>query len=457
MKTIKMMLASALIGLGIVSQVSAAGLPTATVYLTGSTAFRGNVYNSLVTAGSVFDAVPTVVSYGNSVQSKGIYMLFRGTINTVDTAVNCFWTGSEAGIAALTPVTAAVAATLNDGTTLAGVPATFLSADSGVNPGGAPGNATFTIATPPPSGNLEAGPMQPDLAFADTSKAVSLTKGSGILDQGIVGIVPFTWAKGVNSGAPTTWSHVVNITDSQAFFLLGAGTLADFLTGDPINDGGTVVYPVGRNKGSGTRVNTLIDTGYGVAKGVDQVAVNSTVGNNPVSGLFGLYFDSTIVGYQLTDVADNGYESGGDVANALKKDSVGQTDPNTGLPFVLVGYLGTSDANGIGSGTDHWLTLNGVFESDGAVEEGTYSFWGHEHLYGRSTGARVAQVTQVVSGSPKPTTGLVGALNTLLLNNGALNNTVNPNILHSSGIRNSYMNTDKGVGSDTGLPSPPSA
>src|SRR5215472_9428901 len=110
---------AALIALGIVSQASADNV----VYLTGSTAFRGTLYNVLHTAGSVFDGAVTEAEFGSS-QSGANYMLFHGNINGTPTYIDCAWSGSEAGIASASNVTID-----NDGTPLAGSPETWLKAD----------------------------------------------------------------------------------------------------------------------------------------------------------------------------------------------------------------------------------------------------------------------------------------------------------------------------------------
>jgi hypothetical protein len=47
--------------------------------------------------------------------------------------------------------------------------------------------------------------------------------------------------------------------------------------------------------------------------------------------------------------------------------------------------MGPSDATAHGLQIiPNWISCDGVFESDGAIEEGQYVLWGHEHLYGRN-------------------------------------------------------------------------
>src|SRR5690242_11652794 len=90
MKLTKTILASAL-GLGFLSSAEAA-----TVYLTGSTAFRGTVYTTLNSAGGVFDAPPTFAGRDGSAANGCNFMTFSGTIGGAQITVKCHWSGSEA-------------------------------------------------------------------------------------------------------------------------------------------------------------------------------------------------------------------------------------------------------------------------------------------------------------------------------------------------------------------------
>jgi len=417
------LMTSAWLALGIASQAGAANV----AYLTGSTAFRGNTYTVLSTAtnvGGCFDGTPDIASYGGSAANKGNYMLFHGNVKGVETYVDCFWSGSEAGIAAVAGVTVQNDTFGN----LPGAPATFLKAD---------GTVPYGIGTTnPPAGYLQGSTTQPDLTMADTSTAVSLTKNANLVDVGggPIGIVTFTWVKNYQS-APNqvgSWTNLVNVTHPQLQIGLGGAQIAAFYTGKA-GDTNQFVYVVGRNKGSGTRVNALADAAYGITTPVDQFSIGGlpygTAAANPST---------------LAEVTDNGYESGGDVSKALSLDgSTTTADPiNTGnTGYIAIGYLGTSDANAnnltFPPAGNTWLTLNGVLESDGAIEQGQYSMWGHEHLYGKSGVTSGAAYNFGVLLAHQIPASLGGS---------------SPSA-HSSGINVSYMQCDKGVGSDTAVPS----
>lgn len=426
----KSVFAAALMAVGIITQANAANI----VYLTGSTAFRSQAFAALSTsgAGGIWDTAPSIATYGKASppSNGGTWMLFHGNIGGVETYIDCLWNGSEAGIADVASATPSQ--TLDDGGPLANVPDYFLVPDITVNP--APGSASN-----PSASQTNSTPTRSDLAFADTSQAVSLTRTPALTPigsaSGIVGIVPFTWIKN-QQNLPTTswWSNLVNVSHEQLIIQLAGPQQVGFFTGND-SDTNNYVYLVGRNKGSGTRVNELADVGYGIGVPVDQCSI-------------GGFPNSDAATLQLQDMSfwntpassDEGYESGGDVSKALSiKGSTGQTDPFFGgTGWMAIGFLGIGDATANGNGpTVNWLTLNGVFESDGAIENGTYSAWGHEHLYGQPgisvTSAAFNVGTNLAAIVPNQLGGSVGTA-------------------HSTGIAKKYMHCDKGNGSDTGIP-----
>lgn len=365
---------AAMLVLGVVASASADNV----VYLTGSTAFRSTVYTSLASgagpgAGGVFDSAPTYVSRKGS-GSSASYMLFHGNIGGTPTYIDCVWSGSEAGIASACNVP--IQNTDRNGNTypLAGSPAVWLKADGTVT-----GNDTGA----PAAGELETTSHGADLAQADTSQAVSLTPkvtatSTDLKDYGKQGVVTFTWCKNVNTSPTADWTDLSNITLPQVHRLLSQGFQpVGFFTGNS-SETNINVYLVGRNKGSGTRANTLVDHNYGpTTKTVQQFSIGGGVWPS----------DTTTPGTLLLQYENNdGYESGSGVAAALGIDgSCGQTDPFTSAAhWLAVGYLGTGDATKSGlTVANNWLKLDGVLESNGAIMEGQYYFWGYEHLFGK--------------------------------------------------------------------------
>jgi hypothetical protein len=405
-------LTAALIALGVVSQASAT---TQEVYLTGSTAFRGNVYTALT--GSVFTGAVGAYEINGSAPSKCNYMVFSGNIGTQAAIINCAWSGSDAGMSSCLGLTFPTIS--NDGIPLFGAPETWIDYTkiTFTTPPTAASATTYGAdyhgTSAPTSSTLEAASHPADLCFADTSVNSALPPiiaangaGTGLVqmptagaDAGnIVAVVTFTWAKNNNNASPasaalTAWTDLSNVTTLQLQFLIGGGSAPAYMFTGQSGDL-TDVYLIGRNKGSGTRANALNDTEFGLNTPVVQYNVGGNLtGNSTTTPTQPLILD--LNGHAeagISDVGgsqDDGYESGGNVANALKvAGSTTQTDPYSGQAgWIAIGYLSSSDASGIGVGTanptSNWLTENGVMESDGAIEEGQYSFWGYENMYGQ--------------------------------------------------------------------------
>jgi len=353
---------SALIALGVVSLASAAQANTV-IYLTGSTAARSLVAAALDTPGAVFTGAVSVLPSGTTTGANQV--VFEGNITGLGTVdIDCSWSGSEAGIANVAGST--ISQNVNGGTyALPGSPASFLT---------------------PPSFTSAATVAQADLAMADTSQAVSLTLKSVYAehDFGLVGIVPFTFVKGFNStgGADDSYTNLVNVTTAEINQNLSGPLQANIYTGNAADS--DFVYVVGRNEGSGTRVNTLLNAAsFPVGNAVDQSAYDvSYPSGTPGTLTFGGSYAS---GQTIADVGNDGFDAGSGVAEEMQVDG-------TASGNILVGYLGVSDAKNattlskFATGAKGvYLTFNGVYEGDQSVIQGNYSYWGQEHLFGQKT------------------------------------------------------------------------
>ncbi len=342
MNTKSIVLAGA-IGLSVVNLASAVNY----VYMTGSTAARTQVYNTLNDPGVVFDAAPTIVAQGNATASKCTYMNFSGNIGGVATTVKCDWSGSEAGIADLA----------GSGTE------SFLD-DSAVS------SSTST-------GPFISSPV--DIAMADNAVAYSRNPHAAVTGA-FVGVIPFKWVKEKGSLADIT-----NVSEGALRVILTGGQPAALLTGSAADT--NWVYVTGRDHFSGTRVNAFGDTGFGIFTSPSQLQVNSTgamIDQVPPTGTY---------------LGDYGYSSGGSVATQMGYDlSQGTSqDLNTGsgLHFSVIAYLGYSDAATAVSNGGTELTYNGVAESTAAIQQGQYQFWGNEYIYRKNTVS--SQATTVYS------------------------------------------------------------
>jgi hypothetical protein len=347
MKINKSILATAL-GLSLVG-ASEAG----TVYLTGSTAFRSQTYNALITPGSVFTAAPTLTTYDGSAPNKANYMAFSGTlVGGGATTVQCHWSGSEAGFidtASNPQVPQTFAATL-DGANHTGVPTSFVSHNVDLN---------LADNVQDYSG-IFANNVNPPPVLA-TGKEV--------------GVITFEYVRN-----PGNWTGS-NITHSMIRQALGGFCRRSVFTG--VAGQTDYVYVSGRDSGSGTRVNTFGENGFGIFNGPQQVKINSSGIMQDLDG-FGTY------------EGDFGYSSGGTLAGTMGGNTVGKEDKANGAPgntdgFSVVSYMSTSDAaTAITAGATP-LAYDGVPFTPANVKEGTYTFWNNEYLYQANSAGSEAQ------------------------------------------------------------------
>jgi hypothetical protein len=196
-----------------------------------------------------------------------------------------------------------------------------------------------------------------------------------VLAAQIVGVVPFKWVR--NNGSVST---LANMTPQLAISLYtGTGKLPLALFTGVNSDEGTNVFALGRNADSGTRLTAFAETGVGVLNNVQQwYPLNGTTiiksgGTLIVTGQKIVPVD-TVNGITYP-VGDSGYNSGGDLAAAMKS-----TGSFAAVGGYYVTYLGLPDAYTAENGGATDMTYNGVAYSPTAVEEGQYTFWGYEHL-----------------------------------------------------------------------------
>ena len=384
MNTNKVSLITAgLMAVGLVSSASA----QVVVHITGSSAYRANINNILSGAVNngganyVFDeatVTPTGTAFSTSASQLVFHGHIGGTANPVD--IDTGFTGSEAGIAAISSTAGTrISNPIPSDTADDGVTSIANTPNSGAALPGTPLASYLNDSTG--TGTLITGVS--DIAMADTSINVSLTKSANVTDANAgapVGIVQFKWMKGFNSSPDSSWNDVTGVTLPQVNVLLGGGEqFASFLTGNSADTDAVVI--VGRNKGSGTRVNMLADQNYGITKNVNQYGVGNFTYN--ASGVLTAPTGTTISGSsQVAAIGNDGYDSGSGVKASLNLDG-------NGSKYVVIGYIGLADAAGVTHQNN--LTLNGVAYSDAAIESGQYTYYGHEHMYVSAAASATAQ------------------------------------------------------------------
>jgi hypothetical protein len=374
MKMTKIMSASAvLLGLTVASQAQT------TIYLSGSTAFRTQIYNGLKDLGLTLSTASSTSPAGNNSEFYSGTVTatsFNGqAINETGDSFNifCAFTGSAEGINTL------------------------------ANPQG-PGNTSppYTSST----GSAVSYTGGADLAMSDVlysttqyaTAAGNANGGNGLTEAaaydinpngpGGMAVVPFAFA--TTEYALT--NGVTNVTDNLVNALLSSGKIdLSFFSGNA-GDSNYNVYLVGRTNDSGTRYTAQLVSGYNTAAAVKQYALG-VAGENDTAGHYppGIQTNAfTTVGQtNFVLVGNDGYASGGNIAKVLSAAPVSSNG-------IAIGYVSWADITGnMTSGVGGPIAFNGIPATSvnpvnwtttsawntNALFNGAYTYWSYEHMY----------------------------------------------------------------------------
>lgn len=293
---------------------------TVEVKITGSTAFRSTVQNSIAalytSAGGSSTRTGTIGA--NQVTWTGTMPTLYGSSTVV---VKTSFSGSVEGIVNL----------------LGAANPSGVTQPAYLNPGDTTPTDNNTVA---------------DVAFSDVVQDTTLYAAPAYtaLDGNIVGVVTFGWFRGSATSAAT----LSNITGQQINALIPNGTIAKSLFTGSAADASTPVYLVGRNALSGTRLVTQADAQYGA---------------NSDSGLYNLVSN---VATQDTS-ASPGFTSGGGVRGVLQ---------NSTTTDAFVGYLSINDGQSIIAQNLTYNGVSGnptTMKAD--VRNGRYSLWSYQNVF----------------------------------------------------------------------------
>lgn len=303
----------------------------AIIDITGSTAGRSTV-DATIKAELVGETVawynidPAKNTTSSSSCDGAIYK--GGTLGGVPVTVRTFWSGSAAGVRDVSGQLQ-----LNN---------KFLATT--VTPAGAELEGV-NIVLAPASTNTVA-----EFGFSDVKQTATDYQASPLVDQESVLVIPFRFVASESMPAGVT-----NITSQQAVthFTKGGETPLSLFTGNA-GDVGTLVYALGRDDDSGTRITALAETGAGVFTQMSQY-LGTVTGTEPGATLaIGAF------------VGNGGYASGGDLQARLSASGP-----------LAISYLGISDAStALGNGAKA-LTYNGTAYSTAAVQNGSYTYWSY--------------------------------------------------------------------------------
>ena len=342
------------------------------VFVTGSTAFRANVYTACT---KIFSNAPTIF-YGDAAHggdanfnSKTASWAMTGLPTNTITAlagntltIHGLFTGSIQGLQ-----------TTEQGTLLTFTPA------SGT-PGGQASGTYVTNA--------------PTIGFSDADASVSPYPVTGNFFEENVCVQPFVWVKSATTGPVT---NINNVTWEQLEYGIPSGRIPLSAWTGKVADTNTFIYMVQRTKDSGTRRCETQGAYYSYNDAVGIYIYDYTnnfwypATNTPDSTASRGSFPNTVVGPAgLNNVNLNwgpGYVGGGDIATSLGNPSINNQ---------AIAYLSIGDARTV-VGTTNWATVvsyNGLWPTAAGpglvnttgtndfspITLGYYPLWGLEVL-----------------------------------------------------------------------------
>ena len=395
---LKFMLTAGLLAVAFTSAAHA--VTTATIRITGSSAYRGAVTNAilnLMTPGSAQAAyVGTSLSGANQQLIEGPLVTTTGGAGYL--IVKTSWTGSLSALVVLTTGANTVNPFLSTSNATASASAGPSTFGAGATGGNSVSPGTFDAAQTADIGMSDA--FQGSTSFS--SPALTGATVSGQPQQSDVGVVPFVWVSN-----PDASTNITNINSIQAQSLIGGGLQLSQFTGNT-SDASTTVLCVGRDIDSGTRFTGFVEAGYSIIgltnPPASQYAVTTTgsgtgitavsVDSYPTDTLFGTVYDRGTQGYSSGSGVAGGLSAHGTLslpASAPVGDPYPDPADYYAGPCLLIGYVGESDGSTAVKNGGHFLSYNGVSYGSisgstvtynrNLVDQGVYTYWGYEHMY----------------------------------------------------------------------------
>jgi hypothetical protein len=365
--------------LGLAAGAQAQSLPPDTVgtavFITGSTAFRSQIFAALedldlASAQGKTGSANSFTLYGTVSDNTGGHLNLSTNLTGTSWTAYCTFSGSAEGCSNI----------ISDGS------ATYLTVTTA---NGTSFNWNGDDIAMSDVGQAST-PVSPDVTGVTLPEA-QLNSDTNFPEHTGVAVQPFVFV------ANKTASVITNITANNFQDLFHNGTLPlSFFTGNT-TDSNTQVYAVGRYNLSGTRITSVLDNGTLTTVPLKQYALSpdgtSTPGLNSTDS-------ATPAGTSWVAVGNGGYFTGGNVGLAINN----STATNASIPPAIA-YIAPSDADSkitIGNATtvsifgqnpgqlDSW-NINGIIN-------GSYTFWTYERMYVNPTDVGTPTATAFAPG-----------------------------------------------------------
>jgi hypothetical protein len=339
-----------------------------TIHIGGSTAFGSVSMTSITNVPGV-----TLLASDNADLAKSKIANFRWVDGAVTNLVKVALQGSENGIQSVAGPTNIA----SGGKVVAGFYGD--TADRNVGGGTSTGTiesrvAQFCFSDTWQGSSLFVGRRAGDgVNYTSCGNATSVT-GTANSGDSIVGVVAFTFAgsKGI------TAAGVTNITTENAKSLYGGvGAVQVSSLNGTNTDTNSIIYALGRDRASGTRLIALASIGIG-AQGTQYIK-KYVASNNLVDFPAGTYNNL------YHDLGNGGETSGstlaGQLANTLAANNLitGGLAGFTGNAYMIA-YCGLADAKAAAASGVVELSYNGVPATVQNIRTGRYPFWSYQHM-----------------------------------------------------------------------------
>jgi len=359
------------LALGLMGASSLMAATTVDVYITGSTAFRGNVYTACQ---KLYVGGAPNVFYGDAA---------HGGADSGFSSTTAAWAMTGTPITGLTNIS---------GNTLI-IHGLFTGSIQGIQTTAASTKLIFPLATGTPGGLTSAYTTNsPTIGFSDSSSAASpFPLGDNYVEENVC-VQPFVICKSTAaSGAVTTIS---NVSWEQLEYGIPAGRIPLSAWSYKTTDTNTFVYLMQRTKDSGTRRCETAGEYYLYTDPVGVYIYDFTnnffytptvLANNP----FGASPHGVVGSAGLGNANLNwgfGYVAGGDIKNSLNNNNVANQ---------AIAMLSMSDAKGVGANWSQVVSFNGFWPTAAGIglhgnasgtndyspiTLGYYPLWGNEVL-----------------------------------------------------------------------------
>lgn len=386
---------------------------TVDVYITGSTAFRANVYSACT---KLFTS-PTIY-YGDAA---------HGGANSGFTSSTAAWAMTGTPISTLTNI---------QGSTLT-IHGLFTGSTQGLQTTEQSVQLTFPNADGTPGGLCaDYKTNSPTIGFSDASGAASPYGATGNFVEEDVCIQPFVWTRSTATAGAVT--GITNVTWEQVEYGIPVGRIPLSAWSAKIGDTNNFVYLVQRTKDSGTRRCETQGAYY---------QFNDTVGIYIYDYTNNFFYTPTVLNATLMGSSPNGvvgalglnnanlnwgfgYVGGGDIKNSLN---------NNNTNNQAIAYLSIADSKGVGSANWNnvisydglWPTAAGpgIHGNTGTndyspITLGYYPLWGVEVEVHPINPALVPtgdqNITQFQLGNQTTPGSFMGVLNAQSFNNGGV-------------------------------------